>query len=385
MANVFAGRTGILAAGGLIGLTAALLQYAGNPANMGICVACFVRDIAGALGLHQAAVVQYMRPEIPAFVLGSLAAALVAGEFRARAGSAPATRFFLGMCAMTGALVFLGCPWRALLRLAGGDGNALFGIAGLAAGVFVGTRFFKGGYSLGRAQGQGSSTGLMLALAAVALLAVRLAFPPAEAVVAAVAAVAPVVPGVPAAAPAAPAAPATLSWLWASVKGPGAARAPLFISLGAGLFIGALAQRSRFCTMGALRDLFLFRQMHLFSGVVAFVAVAFAANLVLGQFKPGFTGQPVAHTLGLWNFLGLAVAGLAFALAGGCPGRQLILAGEGDGDSAIFVLGMLVAAGLAHNMGWASSPAGLGPNSMIALFGALAVCLFVGFTNLKKA
>lgn len=47
--------------------------------------------------------------------------------------------------------------------------------------------------------------------------------------------------------------------------------------------------------------------------------------------------------------------------------------------------GACLAAGLAHNMGWAASPAGLGPNSMVALGGALAVCLFVGFTNLKKA
>jgi len=43
---------------------AALLQKLGNPGNMGICVACFERDIAGAVGLHRAAVVQYMRPEI---------------------------------------------------------------------------------------------------------------------------------------------------------------------------------------------------------------------------------------------------------------------------------------------------------------------------------
>ena len=39
---------------------------------MGICVACFERDIAGAIGLHRAAVVQYIRPEIIGFVLGSL-------------------------------------------------------------------------------------------------------------------------------------------------------------------------------------------------------------------------------------------------------------------------------------------------------------------------
>lgn len=360
MANVFAGRTGILAAGGVIGLAAALLQFAGNPANMGICVACFVRDIAGSLGLHQAAVVQYLRPEIPAFVLGSFAAALMTGEFRARAGSAPATRFFLGMCAMIGALVFLGCPWRALLRLAGGDGNAILGILGLATGVFAGTRFFRAGFTLNRSQAQSWSAGVMIALAAVALLAARFFLQPDPAA-------------------------GTLNWLWASVKGPGAARAPLFISLAGGLLIGVLAQRSRFCTMGALRDLFLFRQTHLFSGVLAFVLVAFVANLALGQFKPGFEGQPIAHTDGLWNFMGMAVAGLAFALAGGCPGRQLILAGEGDGDSAIFVLGMLVAAGLAHNFGWASGPAGLGPNGMAASLGALGFCLLVGVMNLKKA
>jgi len=360
MANVFAGRSGILAAGGVIGLSAALLQFAGNPANMGICVACFVRDIAGSLGLHQAAVVQYLRPEIPAFVIGSFLAALLTGEFRARSGSAPATRFFLGMCAMAGALVFLGCPWRAFLRLAGGDGNAILGILGLACGVFIGTRFFKAGFSLGRAQGQSWSAGVMIALAAAALLAARVFLSgDAEA--------------------------GTLGWIQASVKGPGAAHAPLYISLAGGLLIGVLAQRSRFCTMGALRDLFLFRQGHLFSGVLAFLVVAFAANLALGQFHPGFESQPVAHTAGLWNFLGMLASGLAFALAGGCPGRQLILAGEGDGDSAVFVLGMLVAAALAHTMGWASSPKGLGPNGAAATFAALGFCLLVGVTNLKKA
>jgi hypothetical protein len=386
MRNVFAGRTGILVAGGIIGLTAALLQYAGNPANMGICVACFVRDIAGALGLHRAEAVQYLRPELPAFILGSLGAALATGEFRARAGSAPATRFFLGMCAMAGALVFLGCPWRALLRLAGGDGNALFGIAGLATGVFVGTRFFKAGFSLGRTQEQKSSAGIMIALAALLLLALRLAYPPAEPVLAAAAPAAGLAPAAGALSVGIQApAPITLSWIWSTLKGPGAAHAPLLASLAGGLVIGVLAQRSRFCTMGALRDLFLFRQMHLLSGVLAFVAVAFAANLVLGQFKPGFVGQPIAHTQGLWNFLGMVVSGVAFALAGGCPGRQLILAGEGDGDSAVFALGMLTAAALAHNMGWASSPAGIGPNGMIAVAVSLGFCLFVGFTNLKKA
>jgi uncharacterized protein len=137
--NVFATRWGIIGVGACIGILAPLLQKLGNPANMGICVACFERDIAGAMGLHRAAVVQYMRPEIIGFVLGALLAAYLFKEFRPRTGSAPIVRFMLGVLAMIGALVFLGCPWRALLRLAGGDGNALLGIAGLIAGIWIGT------------------------------------------------------------------------------------------------------------------------------------------------------------------------------------------------------------------------------------------------------
>ena len=56
--NFLASSKGIILAGGIIGILAALLQYFGNPGNMGISVACFERDIAGALGLHQAKVVQ---------------------------------------------------------------------------------------------------------------------------------------------------------------------------------------------------------------------------------------------------------------------------------------------------------------------------------------
>jgi len=66
----------------------------------------------------------------------------------------------------------------------------------------------------------------------------------------------------------------------------------------------------------------------------------------------------------LWNFGGMVLAGLAFALAGGCPGRQLFLAGEGDGDAAVFVLGMIVGAGFAHNWLTASSPKGWGNTAL---------------------
>ncbi len=71
--------------------------------------------------------------------------------------------------------------------------------------------------------------------------------------------------------------------------------------------------------------------------------------------------------------------GLAFTLAGGCPGRQLFLAGEGDGDAAIFVLGMIVGAAFSHNFGLASSPTGIGAYGAAGVFVGLAVCLFIGF------
>ena len=60
----------IVLAGGVIGLIAAILVFFGNPANMGFCIACFLRDTTGALGLHSAAAVQYIRPEIIGLVLG---------------------------------------------------------------------------------------------------------------------------------------------------------------------------------------------------------------------------------------------------------------------------------------------------------------------------
>jgi len=355
----FATRLGIISVGAFIGVFASLLQKWGNPGNMGICVACFERDIAGAIGFHRAAVVQYLRPEIIGFVLGSLIAAYLFKEFRPRVGSAPIVRFMLGVFAMIGALVFLGCPWRALLRFAGGDGNAIFGLLGLIGGIWIGTRFLKSGYNLGRTEKTYTSAGWMLPLIMMGFLILLLIFPQVQD-------------------------EAKSDILFYSVKGPGSMHAPLIISLLVGLGIGFLAQRSRFCTMGSFRDLILFREAHLFTGLATLAVFAFITNLIVGQFHPGFAKQPVAHTMGLWNFGGMVLAGLAFCLAGGCPGRQLFLAGEGDGDAAVFVLGMIVGAGLSHNFGLASSPEGVGPHGIAAVIVGLLVCLFIGFTMRKK-
>ena len=356
MKNIFATRTGIIITGAVIGIGAALLQYFGNPPNMGICVACFERDIAGALGLHRADAVQYLRPEIMGLVLGAFAAALFAGEYKPRGGSSPLIRFFLGLFAMLGALVFLGCPWRSLLRLAGGDGNAILGIAGLVIGIFIGVLFLKNGFNLGRSYPQRKASGWIfpaLMAGLFLLLVFQVTF----------------TPGGP---------------IFFSVKGPGSQHAPIIISIVAGLIIGALAQRSRFCTMGAFRDVILIRDFHLISGVIALLVFAFVMNLILGQFKPGFEGQPIAHTDHVWNFLGMALSGLAFVLAGGCPGRQLFLSGEGDMDAAIFATGMIAGAAIAHNFAMASSPKGIAAFGPAAVIVGLLFCLVIGFTQRDK-
>jgi YedE family putative selenium metabolism protein len=136
--------------------------------------------------------------------------------------------------------------------------------------------------------------------------------------------------------------------------------------------------------MGSLRDLMLIRDPHLFWGLLTFAGAALVMNLLLGQFNLGFEGQPVAHTNHLWNFGGMVLAGLAFALAGGCPGRQIFMSGEGDGDAAIFVIGMIVGAGFAHNFGMASSPTGPGPWGSAAVILGLVVCVLIGLTMRER-
>ena len=111
-------------AGAICGLVAACLAFFGNPANMAFCIACFLRDMAGSLGMHQAAVVQYMRPEIIGLVLGSFIISVATKEYRSTAGSSPMTRFVLGVCIMIGSLVFLGCPLRMVIRMSAGDLHA---------------------------------------------------------------------------------------------------------------------------------------------------------------------------------------------------------------------------------------------------------------------
>ena len=349
-------RTIIISTGVIIGIIASMLVYFGNPANMGYCIACFLRDTAGGLGLHSAKAVQYIRPEIIGLILGALGAASTHGEFYPKGGSSPLTRFALGFFAMVGCLMFLGCPFRMLLRLAGGDLNALAGLVGFAGGIYAGIYFLNRGYSLKRTYKMTTAEGGLLPAAAVVLLLLLIT------------------------------APAFIHYTKAG-GGPGAKHAAIAISLVAGLGVGALAQRTRFCMIAGIRDFILFRETKMLWGFIAVTVAALLCNLTLTSvtgasfFKLGFAGQPIAHTDALWNALGLFLAGFACVLLGGCPMRQLILAGEGNSDSAIGVLGLVAGAAFCHNFGLASSGAGPTANGQIAVVLGIIVVTIIAYMN----
>ena len=349
-------KTGIVLAGIAIGVIASLLVLFGNPVNMGFCIACFLRDISGALGLHTASAVQYIRPEILGLVLGSFLMALLRKEFAPRGGSSPLTRFVLGFFVMIGCLMFLGCPFRMILRLAGGDLNALFGLLGFVCGILVGVVFLNRGYSLKRTYKLPVLEGAAFSIIQVVLLVLLVA------------------------------APAFIYFSEAGA-GPGALHAPILLSLAAGLIVGALAQWTRLCMVGGIRDLVLFREWKLLMGFLAILVSALICNLVLTAVKAGtfFTlgleGQPVAHTDGLWNFLGMLLTGFGCVLLGGCPLRQLVLSGEGNTDSAITVLGLAIGAAFAHNFGLASSAAGPTANGKVAVIIGIVVVAVIAVAN----
>lgn len=308
----------IIAVCGLVtGIIAVLLTKLGNPANMGFCIACFLRDTAGALRLHSAAPVQYIRPEIIGLVLGAFIMALIRREFKPKGGSAPLTRFVIAFFVMIGALAFLGCPFRMILRLAAGDLNALVALAGFISGICCGIFFLRRGFSLKRSYSQPLTDSLVFPVLQPILL-LLLTFAP--------------------------------SFIAFSESGPGAAHAPVYISLAAGLAVGAMAQFTRLCMVGGIRDFILFREKKLLLGFGCVFAAALVANICLGNFSFGFEQYGrIAHSDHIWNFLGMLLCGLGCTLLGGCPLRQLILAGEGNSDSAITVLGLAIGAAFAHN------------------------------------
>ena len=79
-------------------------------------------------------------------------------------------RLVLGVIIMIGALVFLGCPLRMVLRMSAGDLNAWVALIGFILGVATGVFALKQGFSLGRAQATKKASGAVLPVIVVGIL-----------------------------------------------------------------------------------------------------------------------------------------------------------------------------------------------------------------------
>ena len=259
-----------------------------------------------------------------------------------------------------GSLVFLGCPLRMIIRMSAGDLNAWVALIGFVLGVGTGVFALKKGFSLGRAHLAGRMSGAVLPVLLLGVLILSLA----------------------------------TTLLKASQSGPGSMHAPVLLSLAGGLVFGAFAQKSRMCFAGSIRDVILMRNFDLLTIIGSFFVIMLVYNIASGNFVPAFdTPGVIAHSEHLWNILGMYAVGFAAVLAGGCPLRQLILAGQGSSDSAITVLGMLIGAALAHNLGLAASATAVNAetqeivsgsvplNGKIAVVICIAVCFIIGFGN----
>ena len=308
-----------LALAAAIGVACGVLVWQGNPGNMGICGACFLRDVTGALGMIEKP--RIFRPEVAGVMLGALAWVVAARRYGARSGSFAVTRFFFGTWMAIGALVFLGCPFRMLQRIGGGDMNAVIGAGGFLAGVGLGHFFERRGYTVGRTQVVAAPVGLV---------------GPAVAVIVLLLFVGRMLKGPP---PGSTDKPDHAKWLVA-----------LAISGVAGIALSATG----FCAVSAARQIFLKRKRMLLAALLLIAGYA-AVAIATGGFRGSFGGQPIAHRDVAWSVLAMALVGLCGVLAGGCPVRQMVMAGEGNGDAFMTVAGITAGGAIAHNLGLVST------------------------------
>lgn len=333
----------------LVGAAAAWLVALGNPGNMGICGACFLRDLAGALGLLSGKGPACFRPELAGLVLGAFLWKLTGGSFQARSGSHAASRFVLGIWMGIGALAFLGCPFRMLQRLGGGDLAAWCALPGFVAGVFIALQFERKGYTVGATSPAPAPVGLLAPLAAIALLLLYLK--------------------------------------GGRLLGPGPAdaalkpaHAPWHVALGIALAAGAALSATGFCAISAARQIFQPGKKAMLLAALVFVAGYAAISAGTGKFTLSMSGQPIAHADLLWNVLALALLGMTGALAGGCPVRQVVMTGEGNGDAFVTASGILAGGALAHTLGLAAVAASPDAAGGVPFAGKLAVACGIAFS-----
>ncbi|MCE2915102.1 MAG: YeeE/YedE family protein [Rubrivivax sp.] len=124
---------------------------------------------------------------------------------------------------------------------------------------------------------------------------------------------------------------------------PGLSRQVLLASFGLAALFGAVAQRSHFCTMGAVSDLVAMgdsTRMRMWVVAMAVAMMGFNTMVALGWLKASDSIYAAPKLLWLSNMVGGALFGFGMVLASGCGSKTLVRIGGGSLKSLVvfFVL-----------------------------------------------
>lgn len=146
----------------------------------------------------------------------------------------------------------------------------------------------------------------------------------------------------------------------------------VWLTLVGGFIAGFFGQRSRMCFVGGFRDMILIRDSRLFKGFIGFVIAATVGYAwfhngsplpwmwenAQGGWDVSMPGGPWSNADGHAFPYGAAAVFLAVVggigigffstLAGGCPFRQSVMAGEGSTRSWIYYAGFMIGAIVFH-------------------------------------
>jgi uncharacterized membrane protein YedE/YeeE len=122
------------------------------------------------------------------------------------------------------------------------------------------------------------------------------------------------------------------------------------VTLLAGGVLGYLAQRSRMCFVGGIRDFLLIRDTYLLRGLIAFgltawIAFPLAALVLHSPIGPFTAADAVTVALTIVGGFGV---GFFSTLANGCPLRQHVLAAQGVKSSIAYLAGFFAGALVFH-------------------------------------
>ena len=131
----------------------------------------------------------------------------------------------------------------------------------------------------------------------------------------------------------------------------------LWASFGVCVVFGALAQRTHFCTMGAVSDIVnigSWVRMRMWGMAVGVAMIGFYAMAWLGWIDPAQSLYGSSHVAALSALVGGALFGFGMVLASGCGSKTLVRIGEGNLKSLVvfYVMGLAAFATMRGLTGW---------------------------------